>query len=137
MKNMLLLFSYNLTPEQKNDAKESLSLKEFIPLPFELQSLWSQIPPEGEIDETAHFFMEWIKNHAGEGDFALIQGEFSMTFALVEWCLKEGIVPVCSTRRREYEQITDEKGQVVNRHVFRHVRFREYKRINYRKVIYE
>jgi len=128
MKKMLLIFSHNLTPEQKEDGEKNLSVKEFITLPYDLQSIWSQIPPEGEIDETVRFFIEWIKNHAEKGDFVLIQGEFGTTFALADWCLREGLVPVYSTTRRVYEQ-TEEDGQIVNRHVFRHVRFREYRRV--------
>lgn len=128
MKRMLLIFSHSLTPEQKEEGEKNLSVKEFVSLPNDLQSLWSQISPEGEIDEKAGFFIEWIKSHAEKGDFALIQGEFGMTFALVDWCLREGIVPVYSTTKRVYEQ-TEEDGKIVNRHVFRHVRFREYRRL--------
>ncbi len=128
MKRMLLIFSHSLTPEQKEEGERNLSVREFVSLPSDLQSLWSQIPPEGEIEEKAGFFIEWIKNHAKEGDFALIQGEFGMTFSLVDWCLREGIVPVYSTTKRVYEQ-AKEDGKIVNRHVFRHVRFREYKRL--------
>jgi hypothetical protein len=129
MKKMLLLFSHSLTPEQKEDAKKTLSVEEFISLPDDLQSLLSQVPPQGEIDETIHFFIEWIKNHGEKGDFALIQGEFGLTFALVDRCLREGIVPVYSTTEREYENTVDEEGKIVNRHVFKHVSFREYKRL--------
>lgn len=128
MKRMLLIFSHSLTPEQKEEGEKNLSVKEFVSLPNDLQSLWSQISPEGEIDKKAAFFIEWIKSHAEKGDFALIQGEFGMTFALVDWCLREGIVPVYSTTKRVYEQ-TEEDGKIVNRHVFRHVRFREYRRL--------
>jgi hypothetical protein len=102
MKKMLLLFSHSLTPEQKDDAKKTLSVEKFLSLPDDLQSLWSQVPPEGEINDTVHFFIEWIKNHAEKSDFALIQGEFGMTFAIVDWCLREGIVPVYSTTGRVY-----------------------------------
>jgi hypothetical protein len=128
MKKMLLLFSHSLTPEQKEDAKKTLFVEEFLSLPDDLQSLWSQVPPEDEINDTVQFFIEWIKNHAKKGDIALIQGEFGMTFAISDWCLKEGIVPVYSTTRRDYEQTADENGHIVNRHIFRHVRFRNYKR---------
>lgn len=127
MKKMLLLFSHSLTPEQEYEAENNLSAKEFLPLPYDLQSLWSQVPPEGEINDTVRLFIEWINNHGTKGDIALIQGEFGMTFAIADWCLRHGITPVYSTTRREYEQ-TEEDGRIVNRHVFKHVRFREYKR---------
>lgn len=127
MKKMLLLFSHSLTPEQEYEAENNLSAKEFLSLPYDLQSLWSQVPPEGEINDTVRLFIEWIKNHGTKGDIALIQGEFGMTFAIADWCLRHGITPVYSTTRREYEQ-TEEDGRIVNRHVFKHVRFREYKR---------
>ncbi|MEQ8192802.1 MAG: CRISPR-associated protein Csx20 [Candidatus Eremiobacterota bacterium] len=128
MKKMLLLFSHSLTPEQKYEAENNLSAKEFLSLPYDLQSLWSQVPPEGEINDTVRLFIEWIKNHGIKGDIALIQGEFGMTFAIADWCLRHGITPVYSTTRREYEQ-TEEDGRIVNRHVFKHVRFREYRRL--------
>lgn len=128
MKKMLLLFSHSLTPEQKKDGEEHFSVKEFISLPHDLQSLWSQVPPEGEINDTLQLFIEWIENHGKKGDIALIQGEFGMTFALAGWCIKKGIVPVYSTTGRDYEQTVDEEGNIINRHVFKHVRFREYKK---------
>ncbi len=127
MKKMLLLFSHSLTCEQKYEAENNLSAKEFLTLPDALQSLRSQVPPEGEINDTLQLFIEWIKNHGTKGDIALIQGEFGMTFAVADLCLRYGITPVYSTTRREYEQ-TEEDGLIVNRHVFKHVRFREYKR---------
>jgi len=128
MKKMLLLFSHSLTPEQKYEGENNLSAKEFLSLPYDLQSLWSQVPPEGEINDTVRLFIEWINNHGEKGDIALIQGEFGMTFAVADWCLRHGITPVYSTTRREYEQ-TEEDGRIVNRHVFKHVRFREYRRL--------
>lgn len=44
MKRMLLIFSHSLTPEQKEDGEKNLSVKEFVSLSNDLQSLWSQIP---------------------------------------------------------------------------------------------
>ena len=45
---MFLLFSHQLTDEQKKDAIENLKVTKFISLPEKLQKLWSNIPPEIE-----------------------------------------------------------------------------------------
>jgi len=127
---LFLIFSHSLTEEQEKEVRSVLGAGEIVSLPERLQKVWSQIPPEGELDAgVAALFTGWLREGAAEGDYALIQGDFGMTFALADWCLREGVVPVYSTTRRVHEESRDGEGNVVSRHVFKHVGFRRYKRL--------
>ncbi len=127
---MVLIFSHTLTREQEEDARKSLFVDEFIFMPKNLSKIWSQIPPEGDLDlEIMSKFTNFIRDNAEKGDYVLIQGDFGATFALVDWCLREGYIPVYATTHRIYKQRVDKHGNIVNQHVFSHVGFRKYKRI--------
>lgn len=44
---MLLIFSHQLTEEQKQQAEALWKVTEYVSLPSDLQARWSNIPPEG------------------------------------------------------------------------------------------
>ncbi|CZE46263.1 CRISPR-associated protein Csx20 [Campylobacter geochelonis] len=120
---LLLLFSHSLTNEQIKDAKNSLKITEFISLPQDLQSRFSQVPAELEsLDEFAKPFYEFIKASATKGDFVLVQGDFGLSYKLVEFCKRANLKPVYATTKRDV--VIDEDG--VKRSIFKHVKFREY-----------
>lgn len=56
----------------------------------------------------------------------LVQGEMSLTFAVVSRLLSNGITTVCATSERCCDTVTAADGSVVRRSVFRFVRFRKY-----------
>ena len=130
-KRMFLLFSHTLTDEQEKDARAKLGVGEFVYMPDELGRKWKQVPPEGEFDQDlAGLFTGWLKENSSTGDYALVQGEFGLTFALVDFCLNNQIIPLYATTRRVFSQETDKDGNTVNRHVFKHIGFRRYERIS-------
>lgn len=120
---MFLLFSHTLNETQKIDAKNSLGITEFVALPSNLQEKFSNVPPEiSSLDEVAKPFYEFLQKSAKKGDYVLIQGDFGLTFLLVNFCLKNGLIPNYATTKRDV--LMDENG--VKKTVFHHERFRKY-----------
>jgi len=126
MKKMFLLFSHELTDAQKEDAKSSLGIEEFISLPDSLQKLWSNIPPEIEdLDSYLSPILEYLKTNAKNGDYALIQGDFGATYKMVNFAKNLGVVAVyATTKRNAIERKVD--GKVIKTAIFEHVKFRRF-----------
>ena len=121
-KTLHLLFSHRLTDEQIKDAKESLQVSDFAPLPGELQKSFSNVPPELEtLTEYAKPFKAYLQEKAKEGDFVLIQGDFGLCFILVEFCKTNNLIPVYATTKRI---AVEENGIKISK--FKHIRFRRY-----------
>lgn len=127
MKTLYLLFSHRLTAEQERDARASLGVVSFVPLPPELQQLWSNLPPELEdIRPLLEPVKQWLTANARPGDMALVTGDFGATWDLVNFCHSTGITPLYSTSRRVVVEERDTGGSVVKKSLFAHVRFRQY-----------
>ena len=126
MRKMFLLFSHTLTDAQKNDAIESFGIKEFVPLPKELQKLWSNIPPQlKKLNEYLKPLKEFLKQNAKDGDYVLIQGDFGGCYEMVNYAKSLGLKAVhATTTRNVQEKIVN--GKVEKFSVFEHVMFREY-----------
>jgi hypothetical protein len=123
---MYLLFSHKLTPEQIEDAKKSLKIKEFIYLPKNLQKKWSNVPPELEdLSEYAKEFEEFIKS-ANKGDYVLIQGDFGLVYKMVSYSKKLSLKPIYATTKRVSKEIKKD-GKIIKISEFKHIRFREYR----------
>jgi len=45
-RRMFLLFSHDITPTQREDARNTFGIVEFVELPNKLQFLWSNIPAD-------------------------------------------------------------------------------------------
>lgn len=131
MKKLLCVFSHKLTEEQKEDAKSSLGVEEFIPLPTELQQVWSNIDPtwgDKEVEEAIQPILNWLSK-ADALSYVLVQGEFTATASIVAHSLNCGLIPVVATTARVVEEITGKDGSVQKTSVFKHVRFRRYANI--------
>ena len=126
MKNIFLLFSHKLTNEQIIDAKKVLKVDNFVYLPNDLQSLWSNVP--AELESLKSYLLplkEYIKNNAKKDDFILIQGDFGAVYEMVNYAKKLNLTPVYATTKREtQEEIQKEK--VVKISKFKHIRYRKY-----------
>ena len=123
---MFLLFSHTLTDAQKNDAKNSFEIEEFVPLPKELQKLWSNIPPQlKKLDEYLKPIKEFLKQNAKNGDYVLIQGDFGGCYEMVNYAKTLGLKAVHATTTRNVQEKTV-NGKVEKFSVFEHVMFREY-----------
>jgi len=123
--NLFLFFSHRLTDEQKQDAIDSLNVKNFIELPSELEEVWSNIPPDLEdLNSVLKPFKEFLKNVAKEGDYVLISGDFGATFQMAKFCYENNLLPIYATTKRETIEIKLEDGKVEKRSIFEHVRYR-------------
>ena len=126
MKKMFLLFSHTLTTSQEQDAKESFGVEEFIPMPKELQTLWSNIPPQlTKLDDYLEPLKVYIHNNVQKGDIILIQGDFGGCYEMVNFVKSLGLIAVHATTKRDVVEKTVD-GKVVKTSVFEHVRFRKF-----------
>ena len=124
MKKMILLFSHTLSDEQKNDAIQNFEVVEFVPLPNDLQKLWSNFDADLEKLDLEPL-RQFLSREAKQGDFALIQGDFGASFAMVNLAFELGIIPIYATTKREVFEVV-ENGETVKRSIFKHRRFRKY-----------
>lgn len=121
-KTLHLLFSHHLTEEQIKDAKETMQVAHFMPLPRDLQKAFSNVPPELEtLTEYTKPFIEYLQETANQGDIVLLQGDFGLCFILVEFCKKSNLIPVYATTKRI---AIEENGIKISK--FKHTRFRRY-----------
>jgi len=127
MKQMLLLFSHHLSVEQKNDALISHGIESFLPMPEDIQQLWSNIPPDiQDISGYLEPIMEFVAIQSSRGDAILIQGDFGATYTMVNFCKSLGLLPLYATTRRNVVESTVD-GKTVKTSVFEHILFREYR----------
>lgn len=81
MANIFILLSHKLTQEQIVALKNELHIKNIIYMPENLQTIWSNIPPENKsIYEILSPIRLWLKNNAKLDDYALIQGDMGATY---------------------------------------------------------
>jgi hypothetical protein len=125
-RNLFLVFSHSLTKEQKEDALNSLKVKEIISLPEDIQKVFSNIPPEEkDISKYLTPVKEFLKDNAKKGDYVLIQGDFGAVVELVNFAKSIGLIPIYSTTKRDsIEKIEGDK--VVKQSIFQHILFRKY-----------
>lgn len=127
MRQMILLFSHSLSDAQKTDASENYGVEAFVPMPADMQKLWSAIPAEcGDISTHIQPIKVFVEDISHRGDMVLIQGDFGATYALVNFCQSLKLVTLyATTKRNAVEKSID--GKMVKTSVFEHVRFREYR----------
>ena len=126
----LSIMNHPLSSEQKEYAKTELNINNFLFLPDNLKEYFSNISSFKNLDlEKLNLITEYITNNMKKGDYVLIQTEFGVTFYLVDFCLKNGFIPVYATSNRIYEESINPDGSVSRKHIFKFVKFRKY--INY------
>ncbi len=125
-KKMLLLFSHKLDEIQKTDAKNSYNISEFVSLPQDLQSLWSAVPTEVEnLSEYLQPLKDFISQNFKKEDLALIQGDFGVTYMMVNFCKNLGLICVYAKTKREVEEVVVD-GSTIKKSIFKHKGYREY-----------
>jgi len=125
MKKLYLLFSHKLTPEQIEDAKKNLGVDDFVYMPAILQEKWSNVPAEmEELGEYSKDFMKFLDT-AKAGDYVLIQGDFGLTYELVNYAKGKNLIPVYATTKR-YSKEVNSGNKIFKLSKFDHVRFRKY-----------
>ncbi len=128
MPTLYLLFSHQITPEQRADAEASLGVSRLEALPADLQALFSNVPPDLEsLHEYLQPLRQWLAECVKTDDFVLIQGDFGLTFSLVHYCIANCLgTPVYATTQRQSVDAVQPDGSVITQRVFRHCRFRRY-----------
>ena len=119
------LLNHELTENQKNELLTRFNCQSIIYREKELTAIWSQIPAVESIDlSVIKAVTDWLGD-AQEGDVLIIQGEFGATFMLVDYALKNKMIPLHAvTKRVATEQ---RNGETVQRqYIFEHVCFRRY-----------
>ncbi len=125
-KKMFLLFSHALNFAQKEDAKTSLGIEEFVALPEELQVLWSNVPPELEsLTEYLEPLQSYIMATARKKDVFLVQGDFVACYVMLNFLKELGYEAVASTTKRNVVE-KEKDGKIVKTSIFEHVIFRRY-----------
>lgn len=125
-KNCMVMLSHNLLDEQICELRKDFKVNNIIYLENELKVAWANINPREEIDKNliARFEKE-IKNKTQIGDFVIIQGEWGITFKMVNICLSLGRIPIYATTERTVSEKNID-GKVEIKKEFRHVMFRRY-----------
>jgi hypothetical protein len=124
---MFLLFSHNITDKQIEDAKLTLDVDEFVEIPENLQEIWSQVSPEGDLPiEDLNKIIDWLKGRADKNDIVLVQGDFGAVCYMVSACFNLNLIPVYSTTNRFAIENKREDGSIEKRSIFEHICFRKY-----------
>lgn len=127
MKTLHLLFNHKLTSEQKADAQKYWDVERFLPLPDDLQQLWSAVPPSLEsLTDYLQAICQYLGDAAKSGDVVLIQGDYGATYHLVRFALAQGFLPVYSTTERNTQEVKQPDGSIKVERTIRHKRFRLY-----------
>ena len=119
------LLNHELTQNQILELKNRFNVENIIYPPEELSRKWSQIPAEKELDKTIiGNVTNWL-TAANKGDLLIVQGEFGATFMIVDYALKNELIPLHAVTKRVAVEHRD--GEVVSKqYVFEHVCFRKY-----------
>ncbi|MEJ5366427.1 MAG: CRISPR-associated protein Csx20 [Desulfosoma sp.] len=127
MHRAFLLLSHALSPAQEKELAQDWRAPLMRPMPEALKKLWGNVPPDTpSIGEWVQPVLEWVEGQAAPGDVILVQGDYGATFLTVSWALSKGLVPVYATTERLLEETVQPDGSVLQKRVFRHVRFRRY-----------
>ncbi len=123
---MHLIFSHNLTDEQKADAIKTLGTEEFIYLPNELQQKWSNVPPDLErLNDFLSPIITYLKTNVRPNDYVLVQGDFGATYITVNFVKQLQATPIYATTKRQVIEVI-EQDKIIKKSIFKHERFRKY-----------
>ena len=121
----LCLLNHKLTLNQIADLEQNWHSKEIVYPPEEIALMWSNIPPENLRSDAVQKLALWLKANSTAGDLFIIQGEFGSTFRLVDFALKNNLVPIYATTKRIARESCN--GEKVQReYIFEHVCFKRY-----------
>lgn len=125
MSQAFCLLNHELTQNQVKELKEEFNVSQIIYPSKELSQLWSQIPPSNRTDKTIINKIISFLEFAKKDDVLIVQGDFASTFMIVDFALKNELIPICATTKRIAKE--SRQGEVVKReYIFEHVCFRKY-----------
>lgn len=122
MKKFFVFTSHQLNEEQINDAKSKFDTQEFVYLPSVLQEKWSNVPAYlTSLDNFVKPFYKFLQENAKQGDVIMIQGDFGLSYNLIDYAKSLDLIPVYATTKRDS---VEKDGVKIS--VFKHIRFRVY-----------
>jgi hypothetical protein len=120
------LLNHPLTERQKAELSADFACNEIVYPPEELPARWSGVSTEKELTlAQLRPFSDWLAG-AEAGDAAVIQGEAGSTFALVDFVLQKGLVPLHAVTGRKTTEIR-EGEKILKKQEFEHICFRQYR----------
>ena len=133
MKTAFCLINHQLTENQITELRENYSVSNIkYPEPA-LSQAWAQIPATQQLDmKPINSVIEWLAD-AKAGDLVIIQGEYGSTFLLVDYTMKNKLVPLHAVSKRISKEIRVGE-QVQKQNVFEHVCFRAYEYYSLQEV---
>ena len=125
MSQAFCLLNHELTQNQIKELKVEFNVSQIIYPSKELSQLWSQIPPSKRTDKSIINKIISFLEFAKKDDVLIVQGDFASTFMIVDFALKNELIPICATTKRIAKE--SRQGEVVKReYIFEHVCFRKY-----------
>lgn len=129
MPKTFCLLNHSLTQNQLDELERQFGSAEVVYPDETLAKMWMQIPSEHSNAAVIESVVLWLKNNAEPGDFFVIQGEFGSTFTIVDFALKNGLVPLYAATRRIAKE--SRRGETVRReYIFEHICFKKYEYFN-------
>ena len=123
MSRVFCLMNHSLTQKQIAELTDVYKCKEIVYPDETVSSMWSQVNSTNEKDVIQSVIF-WLKA-AKDGDYLIIQGEFGLTFTLVDYALKEKLIPIYATSKRIAKE--SRVGETVHReYIFEHICFKKY-----------
>lgn len=120
--NVYIFFSHILLKEQEKELINNFFCEKIIYLPEKLQFLWSNIEEENDYSQ---LFFDFLEKNAQKKDYILIQGEWGITYKMINFCKIKGLVPIYSfSKRTSHEEVRE--GVVIKTSYFKHIKFKRY-----------
>ncbi len=115
-------------PSDKWDEKQITAAREYgeiVDVPF------LQVPPDATEEQVRDLADELFHKIAAiakspQDDIVMVQGEYTLTYALVNVLKEQGYRVVSACSGRDVIERKGDNGEAIKESVFRFVRFREY-----------
>lgn len=121
------LLNHDITEEQKEELRLRYNVDSFVLPPEIVAAYWAAIPPKNCIpDDLMCTIFSWLSS-ATEKDIAVVQGEPTAAFKIINDLLDRGVTVLAAVSERcSNENVID--GKSVKTSYFKHICFREYKK---------
>jgi hypothetical protein len=125
MPDTYCLLNHPLTENQLKELRDDFHAGTVIYPDEDTSQRWSQIPVNAVLAKADLApFVTWLLS-AREGDILILQGEFGSVFALADYALSRGLIPIHAVARRVARETRN--GETVQKtYIFEHVCFRRY-----------
>lgn len=123
---LYLLFNHTLTSEQEENAYSSLGVERIVYMPDNILAIWKNISPQKKyLKDLLYPIYAYMFNVCKKGDYILVQGDFGVTYQIVQKAFSLKLKPIyATTQRTSVEKSVD--GKSIKTSVFEHVIYRAY-----------